>query len=245
MRSRTAATVVGTLFIVATVAGVLSEVLLGPLDAPGSLVDIVQHKHRMALGALLVLIMALAVAMIPAVLFPILRKHSEALAFGYVLSRTVEVVTFVPAAVIPLSMLALSAAYGRAGAPSDAAHYETLRTLLLDSSVQSYPVSTVFFCLSVVLLNSLLYRSRLVPRWISAWALVAMAPYLVDGMLVLFDRIAMSSPLHTSLILPLALNEMALAIWLLVKGFAPPAPPAAARMTSAITQRDGQVRDSA
>jgi hypothetical protein len=77
----------------------------------------------------------------------------------------------------------------------------------------------VFFCLSVVLLNYLLYRLRLVPRLISAWALVAVAPYLVAGILVTFGALATSSPLHTSLIVPLAVNELVLALWLLVKGF--------------------------
>jgi len=244
MRSRTAAAVVGSLFIVATVAGVLSEVLLEPLDVPDSLADVVQHEFRITLGALLVLIMAVAVAMIPAVFFPILRKQNEALALGYVLARTVEVVTFLPAAIIPLLMLTLSTQYVRAGAPDNAVTFESVRTLLQDSSVRIYPVSTVFFCLSVVLLNSLLYRSRLVPRWIPAWALVAVAPYLLDGILVLFGRIDLSAPLHTALIVPLALNEMALAVWLLVKGLAP-APPAAALTTSDGSRQPERVHDSA
>jgi Domain of unknown function (DUF4386) len=81
--------------------------------------------------------------------------------------------------------------------------------------------SAVFFCLSVLILNYLLYRSRLVPRLISGWALAAVAPYLIDGLLVIFGLLSTSSPLHTVLIVPLALNEMVLALWLLTKGFRP------------------------
>ena len=77
-----------------------------------------------------------------------------------------------------------------------------------------------------MLLNYLLYRLRLVPRLISAWALVAVAPYLVAGILIMFGALATSSPLHTSLIVPLAVNELALALWLLVKGFHPGSAPA-------------------
>jgi Domain of unknown function (DUF4386) len=79
----------------------------------------------------------------------------------------------------------------------------------------------VFFCLSVLILNYLLYQSRLVPRLISGWALAAVAPYLIDGLLVMFGLLNTSSLLHTVLIVPLALNEMVLALWLLTKGFRP------------------------
>ncbi len=81
-------------------------------------------------------------------------------------------------------------------------------------------MSAVFFCVSVFLLNTLLFRSRLVPRWISGWALVAALPYLADSFVVFYDLAGESSPLHAALFAPLALNEMALAIWLLTRGFA-------------------------
>jgi hypothetical protein len=82
--------------------------------------------------------------------------------------------------------------------------------------------SSFFFCLSALLLNYLLYQSRLVPRWIAGWALVAVVPYLADAFLVMFGALTVSSAFHAILVFPLALNEMVLAVWLLTKGFSDP-----------------------
>ncbi|MEV8099218.1 DUF4386 family protein [Kitasatospora sp. NPDC085879] len=72
-----------------------------------------------------------------------------------------------------------------------------------------------------MLLNHLLYRSRLVPRWIAGWALLAVVPYLADALLVLGPS-APSPAARAALVVPLALNELALALWLLAKGFREP-----------------------
>ena len=217
MDRRTTARTVGTLFIIATAAGVLSIALIGPPDAAQSLSDFSGHKNRITLGALMVIVMAAAIALIPAMMFPVLKEHNEALALGYVVTRTVEVVLLLPAAIGPLLLLAANSEHSTAAA-ADQTQFRTLRTLLL--TYEGAPaVSAVFFCLSVLILNYLLYRSRLVPRLISAWALVAVAPYLIDGLLIMFGVLNTESPLHTVLIVPLALNEMALALWLLTKGF--------------------------
>jgi Domain of unknown function (DUF4386) len=219
MNMRTTARTAGTLFIIATAAGVLSIVLLGPLDAAQSFSDLSGHKNRITLGALMVILMAAAIGLIPAILFPVLKEHNEAFALGYVVTRTVEVVLLLPAAVGPLLLLAVSPPQSTA-APAEPTQFQALRTLLL--SYEGWgSTSAVFFCLSVLILNYLLYRSRLVPRLISGWALAAVAPYLIDGLLVMFGLLNTSSPLHTVLIVPLALNEMVLALWLLTKGFRP------------------------
>jgi hypothetical protein len=220
MRSRTTARIVGTLFIIATAAGVLSVALLGAPGAAQSLTDVAEHKNQITLGAFMIVVMAAAIAMIPAMMFPVLKGHNEALALGYVITRTVEVVLLLPAAIGPLALSAVSSTYS-AGAPDNGTQMRTVEILLSTYEGWGPPVSAVFFCLSVVFLNYLLYRSRLVPRWISTWALVAVVPYFVDGLLVMFGVLSPASPLHSLMDAPLALNEMALAIWLLVKGFRP------------------------
>jgi hypothetical protein len=167
--------------------------------------------------------MAAAIAMIPPLIFPVLKEHGEGLALGYVVARSVEVVLLLPAAIGPLVLLAATSASAETGVPDAAAHFQTLRILTRSYETWGPPVSSVFFCLSVVLLNYLLYRSRLVPRSISVWALAAAVPYLAGGFLVMFGLLTLSSTLYNVMTAPLALNEMVLAIWLLVRGFAPAA----------------------
>lgn len=82
---RTTATVVGVLYIIGTVAGVLSAVTTQSLLAESDdLKQISRHENQMYLGALFVLVMGLALALIPAVVYPVLKKSNEVLAIGYV-----------------------------------------------------------------------------------------------------------------------------------------------------------------
>ncbi|NKE61697.1 DUF4386 domain-containing protein [Lentzea sp. PSKA42] len=165
------ARVVGSLFITATAAGVVSAATQGTTRG------------------LMVFLMAVAIAFIAPTLFPILKQHGEGLAMGYVVARTLEVV-FLMSAVAPLANLQIDELWGH--------------------------TSAIYFCVSVVLLNSLLFRSKLVPRWISVWALIAVVPYLAGAVLVLLD--VLSQTQAGALFVPLAINEMVLAVWLLAKG---------------------------
>lgn len=170
------------------------------------------------------LVMTVAIALIPPTLFPVLKNHGEAPALGYVVARILETVLLLPAAVGPLILVALATAQPAAGTPDNASHLATVQALTQTYEIWGHASSAVFFCLSVLLLNYLLYRSRLVPRWISTWALIAVAPYLADSFLVMFNLLAPSSTIYSVLFFPLALNEMVLAIWLLAKGFRTPSP---------------------
>lgn len=223
MRRKTTARVVGFLFLTATAAGVLSAVLLGPLDTLYSAQSIAERADRISAGALMVLVMIGAIALIPPTLFPVLKEHGEAPALGYVAARIVEIVLILPAVISPLMLVAIATTRSDAGTPNNAAYLDTVRVLSETYDMWGNPGSSIFFCLGAVLLNYLLYRSRLVPRWIAGWALVAVVPYLVDAFLVMFGALTVSSAIYTLLVIPLALNEMVLAVWLLTRGFRGPA----------------------
>jgi hypothetical protein len=218
MRRQTTARAVGALFITATAAGVLSLPLLGIQNDPDSLVSASANRSEIVLGVVMVVAMIVAIIMIPAVLFPALKRHNEALALGYLAARIVEAVALLPAAVNPLLLLVLSSEYTGAGSP-DTTHFETLRTLILAYDDVGAPISATVFCVGALILNYLLYRSNLVPRAISVWGLAGAALYLVGGVFVMFDLAIPSSVLEVVLPAPIALNEMALAIWLIIKGF--------------------------
>jgi Domain of unknown function (DUF4386) len=86
--NRKTARAVGALFIIGTVAGILSRVVTGPIqNAQDHLTSVPASETHLVVGALFVLIMGLALAMVPVMMFPILRKHNETLALGYVVFR--------------------------------------------------------------------------------------------------------------------------------------------------------------
>ena len=81
------------------------------------------------------------------------------------------------------------------------------------------------FCTGATLYYLVFYRSQLIPRWLLAWGLASTVLGLVSGLLVLFQSIAVLSSTQVVLNLPLAVQEMVLAVWLIVKGFSPKAKP--------------------
>ena len=175
-------------------------------------------ETRLVLGALFVLTMGLALAMVPVIMFPILRKQSEALALGYVVFRGgLEAVSYLAIATGWLLLVPLSQIYAQAGA-WDASNAQALGTLLLEAK-EIGSVLAIVFCLGALIFNYLLYQTELVPRWLSGWGLIAIVPYLAAGLFSMFGIIDALSPIYATLNLPLGLQEMILAVWLIVRGF--------------------------
>jgi hypothetical protein len=129
---------VGVLYIIGTVSGVLALVVAKPiLDAPDYLVKVSAAGHQVTAGALLMLVMGLALAMVPVAMFSILKRQNEALALGYVVFRGgLETVTYIGVAISWLLLLPLSEAYVQAGTPN-ASGFQPLGMLLLKAAETS------------------------------------------------------------------------------------------------------------
>ena len=216
------ARIVGVLFIIGTIAGMLSYALTGPvLGGSDFLVNVSTHEIQIITGALFVVIMGLALAMVPVMMFPLLKKYNEALALGYVVFRgALETVMYIVLAIIWLFLVPLSQEFVKAGTP-DASYFQTLGAVLLKGHDLIGPVQTIVFCLGALIFYYLLYQTNLIPRWLSGWGLIATIPYLAAGLLVLFSFFGPLSTSEIVLEVPLALQEMVMAVWLIVKGFNP------------------------
>ena len=218
--NRKTAIIVGVLFITATAAGILSLLFTGPLNAPDYLIKVSANENQIIIGALLMLIMGFAVAGIGIMMYPIFKKHNEALALGYVGFRIIEGVLFIVSVVSLLSLLTLSQEFVKAGAP-DASHFQTLGTLLQEEQYWAYHMGTISFGLAALMFYYLLYQSKLIPRWLSGWGLIGVPLWFAVSLLIMFGSLTGSSVLATFLYLPIGVNEMVLAVWLIVKGFNP------------------------
>lgn len=226
---RRTAAIVGALYIAGTVAGVLSMVVTtGILDSSDYLTAVASHAGQVRLGALLVLAMGLALATIPALMFPILKKQNEALAIGYVVFRgALETLTYIGTTISLLLLVVVAQHYADAG-PADTSPFRSLGILLTKANDPIIiAVQNIVFSLGALMFYSLLYRARLIPRWISGWGLVAVVAYLVAGVIAVF------STNLVILLLPLAVQEMVMATWLIVKGFNPTTAPENDRQPSA------------
>lgn len=74
------------------------------------------------------------------------------------------------------------------------------------------------FSLSALILHLVLYQSKLVPTWLSVWGLVGGGLLLVRALLEMFGQ-ELSGVAQGVLAAPIGLNEMVLAVWLIVRGF--------------------------
>jgi hypothetical protein len=205
---------VGVLFITATVAYSLGVIFLEPiLGGSDYLTKASENENQVIIGTLFVLIDSVAVAGIAIVIYPILKKHNETLALGYVGARIAEGVLFIVNVITILTLLTLSKEFMKAGAP-DASYYQTLGVILLAAGDWAFLLGFgLAFTLSALILNYLLYKSKLVPRWLSGWGFVGAALLWVYYLLQFF------SINQEILFLPIAVQEMVFAVWLIVKGF--------------------------
>ena len=214
------AIIVGILFIIATAAPILSGLFINIINGPDYLTDVYANSVQVTTGALLELIMALAIVGIATTIYPVLKKCSETLASGYMGIRIIEGVIFVAVAVLGLlSLLTLSQEFVIAGSP-DVSYFQTIGTLLRSAHDWSYLLSgQVVFPFSALILNFALYRSKLVPKFISVWGLIGAVVLLTGGLSGMFGLFAENPVLETVFFLPIALQEMVFATWLIVKGF--------------------------
>jgi len=222
---RKTAIIVGLLYIIGTVAGFLFKmVFTGSIQNDLNLLtQVAANEKQVIIGALFLLIMGLALAMVPVILFPILKKQNEALALGYVVYRgALETVTTMAVVISWLFLTVLSQQY-TAGAP-DATYLQTFGSLLLKGNDTIGTISQTVFPLGALMFYCILYQSKLIPRWISGWGLIAVGWVLVMTSLDLFGISGSWSPVLVDLLdFPIFLQEMVMAVWLIVKGFTPSA----------------------
>lgn len=203
---RKAAVWIGVLYIIGTVGMVISAVVTGAvLSGSDYLAQVAAEPNRVAVGALLLLAAGLALALVPVVFWPIGKRYSETLAMGYVVFRgALEAVIYIAGALCWLLLIALSK---QPGARPVADFVRTTETVIWDQ------IGVIPFVLGALMFYFVLYQYRLAPRWLSVWALVGAALYIVAPLGSMFG---LSLGVFMG---PLAVQEMVMAVWLIAKGF--------------------------
>jgi hypothetical protein len=215
-RLRSAAVTAGVLFIVATVASVAGSALSGAaLDRPLSLATLSEDADRVDAGMFLQLIAAGASVGIALALYPVLRTWGQALSLGSVVFRTIEALLYIVAVVGALSLVSVAQRYAGADVAQPMS-VQTVGAASLDVCDQATLAAVMAFGVGALMYYYLLYRSRLVPRWLSGWGILAIALVFVACLLALFGHHPVTS--YVPLVLPIALQELVLAVWLIAKG---------------------------
>jgi hypothetical protein len=199
---RSETTIAGVLFIIATTATMASQLIIAPMLVVPDVADqVVDNRTLFVFGVLLEVTNALASAGIAIALCPVIWRCTQGLAVGYVGLRVIEA-----------SLGALAAAGLLTLLSSDVTQFAV--------ALHDWAFILVLFVFSIgtLILYPLLLRFRLVPVVLSLWGLIGGGMLLCSVVLILFGWIEVGSTPDTILSLPIWINEMALALWLIIRG---------------------------
>ena len=208
--------VLGIAFLLQFITSFSSGVFLrGSWLVPG---DIAETMNRIAGNPLLVqanilldMVTALGVVFLGAMLFVTLKKTSERIALVALGFYILEAALLSTSRSEAFSLLHLSQDYVTA---ADPAYLQTMANLALESmNFVGDTLHMLAFCLGAILFYYLLYRSVVVPRWLSLWGLITMFPLLVGTLSAVFGY-----DLPFAIYLPYVPYEFVIGLWILVKG---------------------------
>jgi uncharacterized protein DUF4386 len=204
---------IGALFLLGFVTyGVGFALVDSAIGAPDLLAGVAAHESALVLGVFLMLLNT-AVDVGKAVLFfPVLERHGRRTALTYLATMIFEVTLLAVGALSLLSLVPLAHRFETGQVTGDVAR--TLASLAVDSNEMAYQVAQAGLAFGAVFLCVLLYRVRLVPRFLAGWGVVGYVTHFVGAAAEVFGW-------HVSMVLlvPGGLFELSLGIWLLVRGF--------------------------
>ncbi|POH63670.1 MULTISPECIES: DUF4386 domain-containing protein [Cryobacterium] len=213
---RRTAILAGVLFLLTEVGAIVGRLLYAPvLNTPGYVLG-TGRDPMVAVGVLFEVVLVIAVVGTGVVLYPVLRRQSPTLALAYAAARILEAAIILVGTLSLLTVLML-----RQQPPSvDASALEAVAAALLalqDGTLLFGPG----FALGIgsILLASLIFTSRLVPRAIAVLGLVGGAIITISTVLVIFGLYGQFSPSGLLVALPVFAWEVSLALWLILKGF--------------------------
>ena len=208
----------GVLLIAGIVTGILSVVPV--VDGPDYLLKASTNENKVLIGAFFQLLMVAAYAGIPILMYPILSENNKSFALGSVALGIIAGVFIIIGVIILLLLLTLSHEFAKAGT-LDVSYFQTLGGLLrAGRDLVNHVATTLAFVLAMLLFNCTFYQTKLVPRWLSVWGLIGSTLSILASLLFMIRFIGLDAA-YMMLNIPIAFQEMILAIWLIVKGFNP------------------------
>jgi Domain of unknown function (DUF4386) len=212
---------VGVLLIACSATAILSAVPLGStLDGPNYLSKLAVSGNRVVLTALIEFVWAATAAGIAIGLYPVLRKYNRSLALGSVVGRTIEGMLVLVGTLSLLALLTLGQESAVAGAAAASSYQVVGDTLLAVRDWALGFLMSLSFGTAALMYYYLLYRSRLVPRWLSGWGLIGAGLSIGSTVYAGFTQeFGLTTVSMVANIPGLLLQEMVLAVWLIVKGF--------------------------
>ena len=199
------AKITGILFITATAAGLTSAILQGTvLEEADYLSKIASNTNLFYMTAFFEMIMAFAGASIAISMYPVLKKYNEGLAIGAVGFRLFEGALFLVGTLFLLLLIPIS----KTGSSSIGDVFK---------SALPWTIGGIAFTIGAFMYYIVFYQSKLIPRWLSVFGLIVVVLSCIAYLTVFFNFDIGDT--ETLLHFPTLIQEMILAVWLIVKGY--------------------------
>jgi hypothetical protein len=205
---------VAGVFYLLTFVSIPTLALYGPVRDPNYIIG-PGPDTAVIVGGILEMIVALAGIGTAVALYPVVKRQNEVVALGFVGARVLEASTIVVCVVSLLSVVSLR----KAGVGADA--LITGRALVAFHDWVFLLGQGTIPAVNALLLGSLLYRSRLVPRALPVLGFIGAPLLLASVGATLFDVWGQVSAMSALFAIPIAVWEFSLGVYLVVKGFRP------------------------
>ncbi|AWX56546.1 DUF4386 domain-containing protein [Brevibacillus brevis] len=215
---RRSAVITGVLLIAGLVSGILSVVPV--IDGAEYLVKASINENQVLRGAFFQLFMIVSYVGIPILLYPILSMHNKGLALGSVAFGIIAGVFIILGVITLLLLLTVSHEFAKVG-DLHVSYFQTLGGLLREGrDLVNHVATTLAFVLALFLFTYLFYQTKLVPRCLSVWGLIGSTLSILASLLFMIRFIGLDT-VYMMLNIPIAFQQLVLAIWLIMKGFNP------------------------
>ncbi len=215
----------GFLYLLGTVFGITSAAVGGkvisslvqtsPLEGASILQQVANGGNELLLGSFFVLLMGISLVAMTVFLYPVFKKDSEELALGMLLFRgALEGTWYFITTIGFIGLFVLGVEYS--GTVGSVGAIDSIGNSLYHFLDLLGSVGTILFITGTTCIYISFYRTKLIPKWLSIWGLIGVVPYLLYAILHFFE---LDNGIGFYLQMPLALQEMVMALWLMIKGF--------------------------
>ncbi|MFC1785510.1 DUF4386 domain-containing protein [Candidatus Neomarinimicrobiota bacterium] len=215
--NRKTAIYAGIFIIMGMVAGVLS--VLPEVEGSNYLSEVSANQIKVLIGAFFQFTLVPIYIGFALLLYPILKKYNESLAIGFVSFRIIAGI-FQLIGVILLPIFILLSQEFLKSSTTDLSYFQLFGDVLkLGRDLSNHVGMMLATGLGNLILFYIFYKTKLIPRWLSSWGFIGNTLAMLASFLILFRIIDVIAPHFIFLTIPLVLQEIVLAIWLIAKGF--------------------------
>jgi hypothetical protein len=210
----------GILFLLTFVSAIAGAQLYTPaLTDPGYVAG-AGEDVRVMLGAICEIVLVITNIGTAVVLYPVLRRQHEAGALGYVAARLMECALIAVGIISVLGIVTLRRT-AASGVLADPGAYDVAARTLVALHDWTFLLGPGFVVGvgNGLILGYVMYRTRLVPRWMAVTGLVGGPLLLLSGLAVMFGAYEQLSVFSVILTLPEIVWELSLGLYLTIKGF--------------------------